>query len=99
MSYPTFTLGGTAYAIVPREVLAELGAVRSTPAQRRRKALAARLRAAREHAGLTQAELAEALGKSQPMVANVEAGRVRVGERYLALVLEACDLPEGWTGA
>lgn len=59
-------------------------------------AIAADLRAAREHAGLTQAELAKKMGKSQPMIARAEAGQTRVGEKYLHAVLTACGLPKDW---
>jgi transcriptional regulator with XRE-family HTH domain len=54
------------------------------------------LRAARDKAGLSQPELAKKLRKSQSMVAGAEAGRVRVGERYVAAVLRACKLPKDW---
>jgi ribosome-binding protein aMBF1 (putative translation factor) len=54
------------------------------------------LKAAREHAGLTQVELAEKLGKSQTMVARAEGGQLSVGERYVAAVLKACGLPKDW---
>jgi DNA-binding XRE family transcriptional regulator len=61
-----------------------------------RSSLAGDLRAAREEAGLTQAELAKKLGKSQTMVSQAEAGYVSVGERYVAAVLKACRLPKDW---
>jgi DNA-binding XRE family transcriptional regulator len=54
------------------------------------------LRAAREHAGLTQAELAKKLRKTQPMVSGAETGAVHVGERYVLAVLKACGLPADW---
>lgn len=57
------------------------------------------LRAARDHAGLTQEGLADKLGKSQTLVARAEAGSVTVGEKYVASVLEACGLPEDWKPA
>jgi transcriptional regulator with XRE-family HTH domain len=55
-----------------------------------------RLFAARRAAGLTQAALAERLGKSQTLVSLAEAGAASVGERYVQDVLSACELPEGW---
>jgi transcriptional regulator with XRE-family HTH domain len=61
-----------------------------------RRSLGNTLRAAREAAGLTQAELAEKLGKAQPNVSGAEAGRVRVGEKYVSAVLKACGLPPDW---
>ena len=54
------------------------------------------LRVARETAGLTQAELAKKLRRSQSMVSSAETGTVRVGERYAAAVLRACGLPGDW---
>jgi transcriptional regulator with XRE-family HTH domain len=53
----------------------------------------------REHAGPTQAELAERLGKSQTMVSQAEGGTARVSEHYVKAVLKACGLPEDWSGA
>lgn len=58
--------------------------------------IARALKVAREHAGFSQDELAAKLGKSQSMVAGAEAGRVRVGEHYVAAVLKACGLPKDW---
>jgi DNA-binding XRE family transcriptional regulator len=54
------------------------------------------LRSAREHAGLTQVDLAKKLRKSQTLVARSEAGQVNVGEKYVATVLKACRLPKDW---
>ena len=61
-----------------------------------RAVLGARLREARRQAGLTQRELAERLGVSQPMVAAVERGRTRVGPSYTKRLLKACRLPADW---
>src|SRR5258708_36508589 len=61
-----------------------------------RRSLGKSLRAAREAAGLTQAELASKLGKAQPMISGAESGTVRVGERHVAAVLKACGLPKDW---
>jgi DNA-binding XRE family transcriptional regulator len=61
-----------------------------------RTAISNDLRAARDAAGLTQAQLAEKLDKSQTMVSLAEAGNVSVGERYVASVLKACGLPKDW---
>jgi len=97
MKYPTFTMGERRYVIVPADDFAKLGASRPTATQRERKRRAELMRDAREHAGLTQAKLGELIGKSQPMVAGVEAGRVSIGERYRASVLAACGLPDDWT--
>lgn len=63
-----------------------------------RQTLGRDLRAAREHAKLTQAELAEKLGKSQTMISQAESGEARISERYVRTVLKACKLPADWTG-
>jgi len=54
------------------------------------------LRVAREYAGLTQAELAKKLKKAQTTVSQSEAGKIRVGEAYVAKLLRVCGLPENW---
>ena len=54
------------------------------------------LRLAREEAGLTQAELAKKLRRSQSLVSSAETGTVRIGQRYVLSVLKACKLPEDW---
>jgi ribosome-binding protein aMBF1 (putative translation factor) len=64
-----------------------------------RQTLGSKLRAAREHAKLTQAELAERLDKSQTMISQAESGDARISERYVRAVLKACKLPEDWNGA
>ena len=61
-----------------------------------RSAIASSLRKAREHAGLSQTELAKKLRVSQPMVSAVEAGRTQVSEKYALRVLKACKLPPKW---
>lgn len=63
-----------------------------------RQTLGENLRAAREQAKLTQAELAEKLGKSQTMISQAESGAARVSERYVRTVLKACKLPPDWVG-
>jgi ribosome-binding protein aMBF1 (putative translation factor) len=64
-----------------------------------RGSIATDLRAAREHAGLTQAELAKKMGKSQTMISQAESGTARISERYVHAVLKACGLPVEWHGA
>ena len=54
------------------------------------------LRAARRKAGLTQAQLAERLDRSQALVSLAERGALRTGTPYLHAVLEACGLPVDW---
>lgn len=48
---------------------------------------------------LPQSELAAKIEKSQSMVSGSEAGRIRVNDRYVALVFKACGLPKEWSGA
>jgi len=57
------------------------------------------LRAARETAGLTQAELARKLRKSQALVSAAERGTTQVGLRYVESVLKVCGLPKNWKPA
>ena len=54
------------------------------------------LLAARQTARLTQAQLAEALGKSQALVSLAERGKTWTGEPYRREVLKACELPDSW---
>lgn len=58
--------------------------------------LGQRLRAARNAARLTQAQLAKKLRKSQALVSAAERGTTEVGTRYMELVLKACKLPSNW---
>ena len=59
-------------------------------------ALGRNLKAARDHAGLTQEELAKKLGKAQTTVSGSESGKIRVSEKYVAKVLKVCGLPLDW---
>jgi DNA-binding XRE family transcriptional regulator len=52
--------------------------------------IAADRREMREKAGLTQAQLARKLRRSQAMVSRAENGALRVGERYVQAVARAC---------
>lgn len=61
-----------------------------------RAALGRDLKAARVHAGLTQAELAKKLKKAQTTVSGSESGKIQVSEDYVRKVLKACGLPEDW---
>lgn len=54
------------------------------------------LQAARKAAGLTQAQLARVMEKSQALVSLAERGRTWTGEPYRLEVLRACRLPEDW---
>ena len=82
------------------EDLSVAGLMRGTPpVQLAAAKLAPRgafLAAARHAAGLTQAELAERLGKSQTLVSLAERGRVWTGDAYRSDVLKACGLPGTW---
>ncbi|HEY3271833.1 MAG TPA: DUF2442 domain-containing protein [Geothrix sp.] len=69
---------------------------RAPEADARAKALAPRLRAARSQAGLTQAQLAQRMGRSQALVSLAERGALRIGTPYLRAVLDACGLPDDW---
>ncbi len=96
----TLTIGGVEYVVVPRgDYLKHAGTLPRGSVEAHthiRASIAGGLRAAREHAGLTQGQLAEKLGKSQTMVSLSEAGRERIGEKYVAAVLKACGLPKDW---
>jgi ribosome-binding protein aMBF1 (putative translation factor) len=101
-SAPTFLqLDGKDYVVLPKDEYLRL-ADAAGPATLKdartvvRAALAARLRKARQHAGLSQRELAEKLGVSQPMVAGAESGSTRIAERYARSVLKACKLRQDW---
>jgi ribosome-binding protein aMBF1 (putative translation factor) len=56
------------------------------------------LRRAREEAGLSQAQLATKLRKSQTLVSRAESGELSVSDRYVASVIKACKLPKDWPG-
>ena len=58
-------------------------------ALREEYAIAAALIAARNHAGLTQSELAERMGTTQSAVARMESGRVRPSTTTLEKVAKA----------
>jgi len=61
------------------------------------KAIGRTLKAARAAAGLTQAQLAKKLRKSQAMVSSAERGTIEIGPGYLRSVLKGCGLPMDWT--
>jgi ribosome-binding protein aMBF1 (putative translation factor) len=94
------TIDGKEYVAIPRAEYLRMtgrdldGAVNA--AEYARASLGSSLRAAREHVGLTQAELAVKLGKTQPMVSAAESGAAHVGARYAEAVLKACRLPKDW---
>lgn len=94
------TLGGVEYVVIPKaDYLRMQDSNLGMDAHAFiRESIGADLRAAREHAGLTQEGLAERMGKSQTMVSQAESGAARVSERYVKAVLKACGLPEDWSG-
>jgi hypothetical protein len=100
----TIKLGKTEYIILPKNEYLRLRDIAGVPSgsvdavEYARASIGATLKAAREHAGLTQAGLAKALKKSQPMISGAESGNIRVSGRYVAAVLKACRLPEDWAG-
>lgn len=99
----TIRLGDKEYVVVPKDEYLKLRQQAGVPAgsvdahSYIRASLGGSLRKAREHANLTQAELAARMKVSQPMVSGAESGRVKVSERYVQNVLKACGLPADWS--
>lgn len=89
MRYPTVTLSGTTYAIVPVADVARAG-LDVDPGQVAREQTGRRLRRARQRAGLTQAELAVRLGAGQPYVSAIETGRDPISDERAQAWLDAC---------
>lgn len=94
------TVGGVEYVVIPKADYLRMqdSGLGVDAHEFLRGSIAKDLRKAREHAGLTQAELADRLGKSQTMISQAESGTARVSERYVLSVLKACGLPEDWNG-
>jgi transcriptional regulator with XRE-family HTH domain len=59
-------------------------------------AIAARLKAAREQAGLTQGQVARLLGLHRPSVSEMEAGRRSVSAEELAALADAYGVSVAW---
>jgi transcriptional regulator with XRE-family HTH domain len=59
-------------------------------------AIAARLKAAREQAGLTQGQAAKILGLHRPAVSEIEAGRRSVSAEELATLAETYGVSVEW---
>lgn len=100
-SYGTLTIGNTEYVVIPKAEYLRLNDVPPGCVDAHsltRQSIAEGVRQAREHAGLTQGELAAKMGKSQTMISQAESGNARVSERYVAAVLKACGLPKDWAG-
>ena len=99
----TLIVEGVEYVVIPKADYLRMQDVQPTSGSVDartfvRQSIAVDLHAAREHAGLTQAELAERMGKSQTMVSQAESGTARISERYVHAVLAACGLPTTWSG-
>ena len=61
-----------------------------------RIAIATRLRAAREKAGLSQGQVAKLLGMHRPTISEIEAGRRRVSAEELSLFAKTYDVSVSW---
>jgi transcriptional regulator with XRE-family HTH domain len=64
--------------------------------QSRRQAIAARLRAAREQAGLSQGQAAKVVGLHRPAITEIEAGRRSVSAEELAALADAYGVDANW---
>ncbi len=62
----------------------------------KRLAIATRLRAAREQAGLSQGQVARLLGLQRPTVSEIEAGRRRVSAEELSRFTKAYGVSVSW---
>jgi len=63
---------------------------------RARSAIAARLRQAREQAGLSQGQVAKKLGLHRPTISEIEAGRRKVSAEELSRLAELYDVSISW---
>src|SRR5271169_1224447 len=61
-----------------------------------RQEIAARLRTAREHAGLSQGQVAKLFGYQRPTISEIEAGRRKVSAEELAKLCEIYDVSISW---
>jgi transcriptional regulator with XRE-family HTH domain len=68
----------------------------NAPVQGRREAIASRLRAAREAAGLSQGQVARELGLHRPTISEMEAGRRRVAAEELATFARLYAVSPTW---
>ncbi len=62
----------------------------------KRSALAERLRAAREQAGLSQGQVAQLMKLHRPTISEIEAGRRRVSAEELSRFAEIYDVSVSW---
>jgi len=61
-----------------------------------KKNVAARLRQAREYAGLSQGQVAKIIGMHRPTISEIEAGRRRVSAEELAEFAHIYDVGASW---
>ena len=61
-----------------------------------RAAIAQRLRTAREHAGLSQGQVARMLGLNRPAISEMEAGRRKVSAEELSHLAKIYDVSLSW---
>lgn len=61
-----------------------------------RTAIASRLRAAREQAGLSQGQVSKLLNVQRPTISEIEAGRRKVPAEELARFAEVYDVSVSW---
>jgi ribosome-binding protein aMBF1 (putative translation factor) len=94
----TLTIEGAEYVVLPKAEYLRLlhGEPRNEALEYGLLSLGRDLKAARAHAGMTQAELAKKLKKSQATVSGSESGTIRISEKYIAKVLKVCGLPADW---
>ncbi len=64
--------------------------------EKKRKAIASRLRLSREMAGLTQGQVAKSLDWHRPTVSEIEAGRRRVSAEELATLADMYGVNVPW---
>jgi ribosome-binding protein aMBF1 (putative translation factor) len=101
MTIGTLVIDNAEFVVVPKaewlRLLGKAAPETLSPARQNvRTSIGHDLRQAREAAGLTQADLAKKLKKSQAMVSGAENGTVKTGWPYAKAVLKACGLPDDW---
>ena len=64
--------------------------------EKKRRAIASRLRMSREMAGLTQGQVAKSLDWHRPTVSEIEAGRRRVSAEELTILAEMYGVNVPW---
>lgn len=96
----TLHMNGQEFVVLPKaeydRLIEGAGAPANAALDYTLAALGRDLKAAREHAGLSQVALAKKLKRTQAAVSGSEAGKIRVGADYVAKVLKICGLPADW---